>query len=283
MPCEPGDYSPECYPAGGDPNPCPDGHYRDVNTGQCVKIDNDPTNPPDDFKCPDGFVLKTHPTSGVKYCADPNSPGPGGVPSGRGGGTVPPPPNPFAAKSSGIGPPQPRQLSPEDAALMAKLRGQITGLLDAPSRFTPEVMGGLFSRLKHNKEAAIGTGQDRINSDLIGRGLLRSGIGAELQAGNVRSAESDYAGGVRETYIAKAEADFQDKAQALQIASQFVNAREAALFQSERNDLDRYFGQQEIDLARLRIQQQWEALLLELQNKIDVANINLAGGILSGA
>ncbi len=97
-------------------------------------------------------------------------------------------------------------------------------LSGAASAFNPEVMGMMKQKLSSAVEGKKEASKRSLRSDLVARGVLRGGVGAESFEGLEISALQEYSAGVRDIMIEKAMSDWQDRKEAARDALAWLDS-----------------------------------------------------------
>lgn len=194
--------------------------------------------------CPPGYASWCNFTTGLQECARVSGGGGGGKGGGGGGGgagAYSQPPDPALAQSGVVW-------------------EQILKRLQAPSRYTPEVMQSLAGETKLGSERAANTLTEQSNADLASRGLLRSGPAAQAQ----RGIRADVAGlnlqGWNTILRAKIDADYQDKTQAIKEGMDWVNSLRDYIARSAATQAQKDAAMANVKLGYARLSQEMDQL-----------------------
>ncbi len=134
---------------------------------------------------------------------------------------------------------------------------QIQGLLQSPSRFTPEVIGRLTGQAKEREAGQNQASKASIDADTARRGIFRSPVAAGLvQKARIPAAEG-FNKAVTDISLAKVNADAQDKMFAVQAAMQWVQM----MMQGNQFDAN-------LQLAYKRLQQEMTMLQTQLNDPL---------------
>jgi hypothetical protein len=141
--------------------------------------------------------------------------------------------------------------------------------------FPEKVTADALSRFKSIQEGQNAAGTQAINEDLAARGILRSGVGAELAQGLRSQTAQGFTESATDFFISQANAEFEQKQMAFQVANQELDSRRRLLLGQESNAIDRELGLKQIQLAKLRLDQEWRQALLERDTAIDLAELGI--------
>lgn len=214
--------------------PCPPGTCKDVGSGACRQPGaNEKVNETDDIERDTG--------GGRGYCRQRSGGGGGG---GAGGPAAPRPPS-FA----------------DPANLQSDIIWQeILKRLNAPSRYTPEVMSAFKGEIKGQGDRERELQVQASDESLQRRGLIRSPIAAEAERqirGNVSQgmlAENN------KLMRAKIDADYQDKSQAIKEGMDWINSLRDFVARSSATRAQYDVGMANVQLGYARLQQEMSML-----------------------
>lgn len=128
----------------------------------------------------------------------------GGAPRSSGG-----PPIAFGSGSTGLG---------------ATLEEIIRGVLNSPSRYTPQALQSLYGEIARQSSGQIQRGERAVRADAARRGMSRSGRTDALLRGVRDTAEQQRGSATVGVQTAKLTADFQDKMAGLDRAQKYLDA-----------------------------------------------------------
>lgn len=135
----------------------------------------------------------------------------------------PPPPKPTGSGAIGSGGPvaHPDPQSAFNLQIKEQLQSRLSGQASA---FSPEVMAMMKQKLSSAVEGKKEASKTALRSDLVARGILRGGVGAESFQGLEISALKEYSGGIRDIMIEKAMSDWQDRKEAARDALAWLDS-----------------------------------------------------------
>jgi len=198
-------------------------------------------------KCPPGQAVWCDFTDANFKCAPDGSAGgnAGGGGGGGGGG---------GAKGSYAAPPDPAL---EQSATVWQ---QILQRLQAPSRYTPQVMQSLAGETKMGSEQQANRLTEQSNADLAQRGLLRSGPAAAAQRGIRADVSATNLQGWNQILRAKVDADYQDKTQAIKEGMDWVNSLRDYIARSAATQAQKDAAMANVQLGYARLTQEMSQL-----------------------
>lgn len=225
-------------PAGTDTGsgPCPNtGECRDTVTSQCrMPGGNEKINETDDA---------TRPTGGGRgYCRQLD-------PGVRGGG-------------GGAGGVAGKPLSFSDPANLQSdvIWQQILKRLNAPSRYTPEVMSGFMSEAKLRGDQQQNLQLQASDESLQRRGILRSDIAAGAEREIRGQASTALLSEQNKLNRAKIDADFQDKSQAIKEGMDWINSLRDYVARMSGTKAQYDVGMANVQLGYARLAQEMDYL-----------------------
>lgn len=193
--------------------------------------------------CPPGQGVWCDFTDAHFKCA-PDGSGPGKAGGGGGGGgkgSYAPPPDPALEQSNTIW-------------------QQILQRLQAPSRYTPEIMQSLAGETKYTSEMAANRLTEQSNADLAARGILRSGPAAQAQRDIRATVAGQNQQGWNTILRAKVDADYQDKTQAIKEAMDWINSLRDYIARSAATAAQKDAAMANVQLGYARLTQEMEQL-----------------------
>mgnify|MGYP001586935042 FL=1 len=187
-----------------------------------------------------------------------------------------------------------------DALIQSNIKDRLSG---KSTRFSPEVMGMMKSKLFEETQGQVKRSQARVRSDAIRRGIYQSGV----TSGAVKDVENEglkaYSSGVRDILMQKAMTEYDDRIKSIDAAQNWLQATRQYALGREQNAIareqikatleaasiqasaSRYAADRGLDgalanagasrAAAKMANQQWEASLVEYNGKmvpIAVAN-----------
>jgi hypothetical protein len=168
---------------------------------------------------------------------------------------APPPPNLAALPASqgkriGTGGPiaKPDPYAAFNKSIKTQLEGRLSG---ADSAFNPEVMSMMKQKLHSAVEGKKASSQRSLRSDLVSRGILRGGVGAESFENLEVAALQEYSAGVRDIMIEKAMSDWQDRKEAARDALAWLDSVRSYELGKEQNAIAREQVKATIESARI--------------------------------
>lgn len=194
-------------------------------------------------------------TTGRQECVNSSGGGGGGKGGGAFGRPAEPAPDPALAQSQTIW-------------------QEILKRLQAPSRYTPEVMQSLAGETKMGTEMQANRLTEQSNADLASRGMLRSGPAAAAQ----RGIRSDVSGmnlqGWNQILRAKVDADYTDKTQAIKEGMDWVNSLRDYIARSAATQAQKDSAMANVQLGYARLAQEMEQLRESYAQQLSLLQIS---------
>lgn len=135
------------------------------------------------------------------------------------------------------------------------------------TRFSPEVLESMKGALHEATQGKLQRTREAIGGDAVGRGMYRAGSTQAALADAEMGSAGDYTRGVRDIYLQKAQADFQDKMAALAQAEQDLQRQQQAYLQMDMHQIERDRLGAQFQLQMMNLEQARWALQTQFQQQ----------------
>ncbi|MCU0230702.1 MAG: hypothetical protein MUC67_04905 [Acidobacteria bacterium] len=148
--------------------------------------------------------------------------------------------------------------------LQAQVIAGIKKLMNGGGGFGPETLEAMKVQAKQRAEAMREQNSERVQSDLVRRGLADSPVGASLQAEAGRASDAQYTADATKIEIQSALQQHQDRLAALKMAQDELNNEAARLAQREGLELQKA----QLALAQRRLAEEKNMLQMQLDARL---------------
>lgn len=165
------------------------------------------------------------------------------------------------------------------------LKSQLTSMITGgQSRFSPEVMAALTARAKAASEGQASASTQALRDQLASTGNLRSGQFARGVTDIRQTADTNFSRAVSDAFLQKTNADYEDKANAINRAQGWLDNMRAYSASLDQNQAQRESTRAQIALGYANLNQQREQLERTLAAQREAAEMaQQAAGAAAGS